>query len=822
MSINWDDHKELLIVKDSLQSRYELLEFLGEGGYGKVFKLKDKSLERECALKVLNIDRLNEAGTEDRIEKKARFIIEAKAYAKCPHPNIVPIFDIGDKDTFPYFIMEYIKGENLKEVIATNGRLPLADVLKISDGVLSAVGFIHQHGLVHRDIKPANIMIEKRSGRSIIIDFGIAKDLTSALTVSGIGMGTPYYMAPEQFTDSSKVTQKTDIYSFGVVMYEMLTGLVPFNGKNHLEIMNGHLNNPVPNIREKNHNLPVGIEKVLYKAMAREPKDRHESAGAFLTDIKQLDETQKLITTIKKKPTMIEALFKIKYSIYIISGIIATILATFIVIKSFNPNWQYERLISIAENFIKLKEWEKAGKALTVAKEIKDTEEIKVLWRQITLKRADEEYHNILNTAKEYIKKGDYTKAQELLEKAKKDRGRVTDEIAALYKEIDKEIDKEIESRETKSMEEDFKALKEFLSSETNDEKKIEKCRDFQNKYQNLLQDKGARKILDEINQIIEQLNTKINGERKYREYINTVNNLIRDGDYEKAKKKLDKTSKKIKQEDVKRLSEEIENEWYTAINNKNITLDQYLTFKRYYSQPSLLKPLKDILKDADKELPPEKYWDNLNKKNEKDYYEHTFTFTYDKEQNQHRMIYIPKNDYTGNGFWIDKYEVSWAQFKKLIKIRNIDFRFPKKGICEGDQDNCPAVVKYEEAKEYCEIFKFELPNKEQWEYAASGGKAIDYPWGNELPDDSGLYRANFTSTKDGYTFIAPVKSYENLTDISQIGLVNMSGNVWEWVEDRICKGGGFLSKAKELKIKHDCNLKDEAGFRCILKEVEK
>ncbi len=771
LSISWDDHKELKIVKDSLKHRYELIDYLGGGGFGKVFKLKDKKLGRECALKVLNIDKLDESSDDERKKNKIRFIREAKAYAKCTDPNIAPIFDIGDEDTFPYFIMEYVKGSCLEDIIAEKSYLSFTKVLKISGGVLSALECIHQQDLIHRDIKPANIMIDKESGHSKIIDFGIAKDLTSSLTSSQKRFGSPYYMAPEQFIDSSKVTLKSDIYSFGVVLYEMLAGEVPFKGKNELEIMYGHLDKPVPNIRKKNPELPEGIEKIIFKAMAKEPEDRYKNAGEFRDAIRQIDETNKRIEKDKevvevkpvasiKSPTPKEEedgekpikpvakrsplkKSKYKYLVYV-SVIIVAVIAAFIFLNSAVPNWKYK---------------------------------------------------NLLRVAGEYIKNGDYPKADEYLDKAKKNRGRVTDEIAILIKE-----------KQIVEMKGDFDSLKKFLAGGGTEKEKLGKCREFLSKHQNTTGNKDTQAMRDETDRFISELNTDIKVGEHYQKFINDVNNLIKNGEYEKAEKELDKARMIKDSDEVKRLSATItQGIDYNAIKDKP-TLSQYKAFRSKYPDSIYLQNLR-------KKLPPEKYWDKALKLNEKGYYEITFGM----EHNEHRMIYIPEKK-----IWIDKYEVSWAQFKKMLKIQNIDFQFQHKEKCEGDEDSCPAVVKYESAEKYCEIYKLRLPTEKEWEYAANGGKKIDYPWGNESPNGPGLYRANFTSMEDGFTFIAPVKSYEDPRATSQTGLVNMSGNVWEWVDGRICKGGGFLSEEVYLQISNKSNSKNEAGFRCIYKEVEK
>ena len=711
MSISWDDHKELAIVKDSLSPRYELLAYLGGGAFGKVFKLKDKSLERDCALKVLNIDKLNESSNEECKNKKDRFIKEAKGYAKCHHSNIVKIFDIGGEDTFPYFIMEYINGESLKSVIAEKGKLNLKDVFKISNEVLSALQCIHQNGLVHRDITPANIMIEEKNGRSIIIDFGIAKDLRSNSTIkSDIAFGTLGYMAPEQFNDFSKVTRKADIYSFGVVVYEMLTGEVPFN-----------FNAPVPNIREKNPDLPVGIEEIISKAMNKTPDERFKSAEDFWIELSKVGETKKLKSWKDKKK--IKEKLREYISVIVTSiGIVVTLIAIFNPFKSTDP----------------------------------------------------------------IIRPGNVSVTVQ-----------------------------------SENMNRDFDDLKVFLKGKSSNKDKLQKCREFLGKHQNTPGNKDtlAQAILDEANRFISQLNTGIQDDEQHQRYIDAVNNLIKSGDYEGAKRELAKARKINDTDEVKRLSttivEKLEKERYNgekeykAIKDK-MNLSQYQVFHKNYLNSVHLPELRDRLKTADKNLPPEKYWDKPIRKNGKGYYEITFG----SELNGHQMIYIPEKK-----TWIDKYEVSWAQFNKFVNEANIQFQPIQGSKYINNGNEYPAIVTYENAQNYCQKYGLKLPSADEWEYAAGKGTSI-YPWGNESPDENGIYRANYdsllgTDEKDGFVGTAPVNCFEKFS--SPFGVVNMAGNVWEWVQGNILKGGGFLSSKENLKIQNSkTGNDDKEGFRCI------
>jgi serine/threonine protein kinase len=882
----------LKAVLKKLGKTYKYKQRLGGGGFSNVHLIKHTIFVEYYALKIMDYDyikkRLENQNIEDFKKEfneiKERFITEAKLYKRIKHKNIVRIKDVyvieDEKENveIPYITMNYIKGSSLDRSLKNKVPLEWRTSFDISMNVLDALDAIHKAKVIHRDIKPANIMIKEETGKAILIDFGLAKDKLNEtkLTASGAMMGTPAYMSPEQFDSSKNVDSTTDIYSFGAVLYEMLAGEVPFNGKNQLEIMYGHLYKPVPSIREKNSELPKGIENIIFTAMAKEPKDRYKSAGQFRDAIRQIDETHKRIVIDRKdedaKPgesitresnEILERVrspykpYKYKYLVYI-SVIIVAAIAVFIFLKSSIPKWQYNGFISSAKTFIESKDWETAVKTLNKAKEIKDTPEVERLLSEIAgekieaMKREfddlkaflkgdssnkdklekcreflakhegipgngektaiiseinnsisnleaavkqDEEYRNPLNIAGEYIKKGDYQKAVDTLEKARTNRGTDTVEIAALSKEI--------EEKQIKAMIDDFEALKKFLASGATEKEKIEKSRAFLGKHQNIPENSDTKAMRDETNRFISDLNTKIKADEQYQQYIDVVNRLIESKDYEKAKKELNKAMEIKHSEEGNRLSERIEEKWFNAIEDKP-TIRQYQSFQREYPNSVHLLDLKD-------RLPPEEYWDKSIELNEKGYYERTF-------DNGHRMVYIPKND-SLNGFWIDKYEVSWAQYMKFLNEARIASSqiTDDKIIHSGGE--YPVVIAYKNARNYCNKYGLSLPTGAEWEYAAGKGKFL-YPWGNESPDENGIWRANYDSLegiiqKDGFKGTAPVKSFEKFS--SPFGIVNMSGNVWEWVQGNILKGGGFFSSGEDLKIKSSKpGNSDEEGFRCI------
>jgi raffinose/stachyose/melibiose transport system substrate-binding protein len=264
--------------------RYQILEQLGEGGMATVYKAFDTRLERDVAVKIIRRAAFPPEQL-DRILK--RFEREAKALAKLSHPNIVGVIDYGDYEGSPYLVMEFLPSGTLKDRLGKP--IPWQEAARLLLPVARALGFAHKQGVVHRDIKPSNILITE-SGEPMLADFGIAKILesgeTATLTGTGIGVGTPEYMAPEQWTGN--VTAQSDIYSLGIVFYEMITGRKPYTADTPAAILLKQANEPLPRPTQFVRNLPEGVERILLKALARKPEDRYRDMGAFADGLERL------------------------------------------------------------------------------------------------------------------------------------------------------------------------------------------------------------------------------------------------------------------------------------------------------------------------------------------------------------------------------------------------------------------------------------------------------------------------------------------------------------------------------------------------------
>ncbi|HEY5728766.1 MAG TPA: serine/threonine-protein kinase [Anaerolineales bacterium] len=280
--------------------RYHILEQLGEGGMATVYKAYDTRLERNVAFKVLRIDLFGSAIIEQILK---RFEREAKSLAKLSHPNIVKILDYGEHEGSPYLVMEYLPGGTLKQKLGKP--IPWKEAIQTLLPVVRGLAYAHHENIIHRDIKPANILMDNLNA-PILTDFGIAKLLEGVeghtLTASGVGIGTPEYMAPEQGIGASTIDARADIYSLGVVLYEMVTGRKPYIADTPMAVVLKQMTDPLPRPTDFVPDLPEGVEHILFKALAKQPEGRYEDMNAFIAAMEGvLSEVQKIETPVPTK-----------------------------------------------------------------------------------------------------------------------------------------------------------------------------------------------------------------------------------------------------------------------------------------------------------------------------------------------------------------------------------------------------------------------------------------------------------------------------------------------------------------------------------------
>ena len=255
--------------------RYEVVGKLGRGAMGAVYKGEDPKIHRTVAIKTVRLSDFDENNVD---EIKGRFFREAESAGLLTHPNIVTIYDAGEEHDLAYIAMELLKGKNLEELTKNGSLLPIKETLSVVAQVAEALDYAHSKGIVHRDIKPANIMRLDETGEIKVTDFGIAKISTSSKTKTGIVMGTPSYMSPEQVT-GKKVDGRSDIFSLGVVLYELLCGKTPFNGHDMSSLMYAIAKEKHPSVKTINPKIPVIIEKVVDKALEKDVGQRYQKAG---------------------------------------------------------------------------------------------------------------------------------------------------------------------------------------------------------------------------------------------------------------------------------------------------------------------------------------------------------------------------------------------------------------------------------------------------------------------------------------------------------------------------------------------------------------
>ena len=463
-------------VMQKLGSKYEYIGFIGQGSFSKVYLLHHKILGQAHALKIMDshyiLQTLEKSDARDIPQKfeliKKRFINEAKSYSKIDHPSVVRIYDVDvleDKNEgldITYIIMQFVEGASLKSLLHETAPLDMDRIMDISKDILHALARIHKAGIVHRDLKPANIIIEKESNRAILIDFGLAKDIID-ISESAVeaendrSMGTPIYMSPDQFQIHSNIGPGVDLYAFGILLYEMLTGDVPFKGT-FAEIVKGHLLTPVPDVRIKNPFAPAGIQDIIKKALAKEPENRYRQAEDLLRYLGRIENdlaAGKAGIEKEKKDNQDAAETggqKIKIHKYLSYLFIALAILTAVVVI-------YIFVLSPGEP-------NKIG------------------------------YHEYFENAKKNYEAGDLGKAAYNINNALKIKD--TPEARELGIQI------EAKTWEPK-VENDFKELEAVLNRDAAVDTKIAECRKFLDKYRNIPQNGDTKSIITQVQQFISQ-----------------------------------------------------------------------------------------------------------------------------------------------------------------------------------------------------------------------------------------------------------------------------------------------------------------------------
>jgi serine/threonine protein kinase len=265
----------LTLVRQAFEGRYEVEREIGKGGNARIFLAREPG-GQPVALKILHPELLVSVAAD-------RFLREIKLASQLDHPHIAHLLDSGERDWLVYYVMTYVEGSTLRELLAQRNRLSVSDTLRVADNLLDALEHAHGHGIIHRDVKPENVVISPQG--AILLDFGIARAVWASgsdrLTRSGIAVGTSTYMSPEQITALKEIDLRSDLYSLACVLFECLAGQPPFVHKNEAVVLQMHLTQPAPDLRSLRPEVPAELSGGIGRALAKTPEERWQSAAAM-------------------------------------------------------------------------------------------------------------------------------------------------------------------------------------------------------------------------------------------------------------------------------------------------------------------------------------------------------------------------------------------------------------------------------------------------------------------------------------------------------------------------------------------------------------
>jgi serine/threonine protein kinase/formylglycine-generating enzyme required for sulfatase activity len=789
----------------ALGDKYEILEVIGKGGMATVYKANQKNLNRLVALKIVNLNLINDTEFLDRFHR------EAQMAASLNHPNIVMIYDEGSVNGIHYISMEYLEGEDLLCHIRKKGKLSVGDTIKIISPIAEALDFAHTKGFVHRDVKSANIIVTK-AGRPVLTDFGIAHAADGTrLTQIGTIIGTPEYMSPEQ-AEGKIIDGRSDIFSLGVVLFECLTGNVPFKGNNPFTIIHGIIHDSPTPLKKFNIKVPAWMESILMCSLAKKPEERF-STGLDLSECLLEKKSPSGIFRKRKTRPIVNELNvpkgkKVKNNsgkiIMSFIGIISLFLLIIIAGTIYYRNKEDSYRSGLVNN---------GGNSNQL---ISDSTGYK-----LSIK--------LVSDAERAVQSGKTEEALLILKEAQS-QAPTNLEIAGKITDIEKILS------EKKKTEELMMSAQKYFEN-----KDYSKAR---NLYSQMLEYKDVNEIAVQQIGIIDQILLKDSKDRNdtdFRKFIVRGDSLYAIKQLNEARIWYEKAGK-LKPKDAYLNSRLVLINTETAMNDvefeklitsaqTNIVSGKFQKARDQYAEALKLKPGNQIIKNK---------LDSLNS-NLSDIIRReinnnlisvqggTFKMGSDIASDDQK----PEHDVTLTSFSIDKYEVTVRQYRLFCESTGI--KMPKEPKW-GWKDNHPIVnVEWEDASAYAKWAGKRLPSEAEWEYAAMGGnrsKNFKYSGNN----NAGSVATYISSTKNQ---TQPVES----NSPNELGIYNMSGNTWEWCNDfydpgyykkanpnnpkgpengtfKVIRGGAWNSSTKEILVKnrafnngkYDSNI----GFRCV------
>jgi serine/threonine protein kinase/formylglycine-generating enzyme required for sulfatase activity len=785
-------------IRLALGDKYEILEVVGKGGMSTVYKAKQKNLNRLVAIKVVHPNLVHDTEFLNRFHK------EAQMAASLTHPNIVMIFDEGSLNGVHFIAMEYLEGKDLHCILQEKGKLSVDETIKIIKPIAEALDFAHSKGLVHRDVKSANILVTD-SGRPVLTDFGIAHAASGTkLTQAGSVIGTPEYMSPEQ-AEGKDLDGRSDIFSLGVVMYECLTGKVPFKGDNPLTTIYGIIYDSTPSLKSINAKIPGWLDATVMCALAKSPNERFPTGKVLSEHLNEKKTPSGSFKKLQVKPIKVKSEKQnTKTSDKISNKTLIGLIVLFTV-------------VIITATFLYLRQAPNGG--IFGIKGNKN--EAVIPLNDIT---------NLVNEASILFNEKKYEDAQRKYSEAQVLQPDNT-EVKEKIKEINDIITKNNEIQKlTVSADKYFE--KGDMSNARNDYSKI-LVLDSQNEH--------ATKQILVVDQKI-KINTGIQNEESFRRNSYLGDSLRRKGQFEGAKTAYEKALRiKPNDENIKKNLDDVNfnianNEADAEIIIKNARIDlnagrfsagkDKLTeaLKLVPGNPRIIKSLDSLNNDIIKKIQTEINNNLITVQGGR------FEMGYNSaDENQKPAHWI-----TLATFQIDKYEVSVKQYKLFC---NATGRAMPPVPAWGWKDDDPIVnVKWEDAKAYANWAGKRLPTEAEWEYAALGGSETK---GNKY---SGSSNAGSVATYAQIAITKPKSIGSNAPN--ELGIFDMSGNVWEWCSDyysadyyknsspenpqgplkgelRVIRGGGWNSPTKEIMIKtrgfrNGNNFENSGGFRCV------